>query len=300
MGRHPRWVHRGPIGPLWTWAWEPTWFPSAGALESWLSPSTPISLSPPCGECCYFRHIPIKCFQGPSHRKLGPAPGKPGTHLQSTHQANPFLCRTDLVRKSDSGVNFLQVIQNSALRIATGSLKMASWQHLHQETKLLPICKSLTLLNIQYLARALRLEHPSHGIVRSPWGPKTIRHTLHSRIASQNPAVPHGCWNSPCLLLLWGALFPAPISGRGGGQHNAPQQYLRRRPSWRCWRRAIFPTPTERPCHSSALVSRWPCMTTFTGSAVSPPLPARSAETLTTRPALVLLSHFPHCMTSWW
>jgi len=36
-------------------------------------------------------------------------------------------------------VQKLQTIQNSALRIATGCVEMASIDHLHEETKILPI-----------------------------------------------------------------------------------------------------------------------------------------------------------------
>ena len=45
----------------------------------------------------------------------------------------------------------------------------------------------------------------------------------------------------------------------------------------------FFPASTERPCHSSALVSCRPCVTTFTGSTPVSPIPARSVETLTTQ-----------------
>ena len=45
-----------------------------------------------------------------------------------------------------TAVSTLQSIQNSALRIATGSLKMASTDHLHQEASVLPVRAHLSML----------------------------------------------------------------------------------------------------------------------------------------------------------
>ena len=49
----------------------------------------------------------------------------------------------------------LQTIQNSALCIATGCVKMTPIDHLHEETKMLPVQDYLSLISSQYLARAL-------------------------------------------------------------------------------------------------------------------------------------------------
>ena len=40
----------------------------------------------------------------------------------------------------------LQTIQNSALRIATGCVKMASIDHLHEETEMLPVQEHFSLI----------------------------------------------------------------------------------------------------------------------------------------------------------
>ena len=61
---------------------------------------------------------------------------------------------------------------------------MAPWEHLHQKTKLMPIRKSLALQSTQYLASALHPGHPSHAIVRSPFGQRNISHTHQSRFLS--------------------------------------------------------------------------------------------------------------------
>ena len=57
---------------------------------------------------------------------------------------------------SPSLVQKLQAIQNSALRIATGCVKMTSIDHLFEETKMLPVQDHLCLISFQYLARALQ------------------------------------------------------------------------------------------------------------------------------------------------
>ena len=80
-----------------------------------------------------------------------------------------------------TSVSTLQSIQNSALRIATGSLKMASTDHLHQEASVLPVRSNLSMLCSQFLLSALRPNHPSHPTVTADSGPRNIRHTLQSR-----------------------------------------------------------------------------------------------------------------------
>ena len=80
-----------------------------------------------------------------------------------------------------TAVSTLQSIQNSALRIATGSLKMASTDHLHQDASVLPVRAHLSMLWSLFLLSALRPKHPSHPTVTAESGPRNIRHTLQSR-----------------------------------------------------------------------------------------------------------------------
>ena len=82
---------------------------------------------------------------------------------------------------SASSINKLQSIQNSALRIATGCVKMSNIDHLHTETQVLPVKDHLSLLSTQFLAKALQPNHPSHPIVTSPSGPRNKKATLQSR-----------------------------------------------------------------------------------------------------------------------
>lgn len=82
---------------------------------------------------------------------------------------------------SNSAIAKLQSIQNAALRIATGSHKMASASHLHSETEILPISDSLSLLCSQFLLSALRPDHPSFPVVTHGPGPRNMKQTLQSR-----------------------------------------------------------------------------------------------------------------------
>ena len=82
---------------------------------------------------------------------------------------------------SASAIEKLQVLQNSALRVATGCHRMAPINHLHREALMLPVDDTLQLLCKQYLASALVPEHPCHATVTSDSGPRSIRHTLQSR-----------------------------------------------------------------------------------------------------------------------
>ena len=86
-----------------------------------------------------------------------------------------------LLNTSPSLIQKLQIIQNSALRIAIGCLKMASIDHLHEETEMLPVQDHLSLICSQYLDRALQLTNPSHSVVTSPSCSRDMKKTFHSR-----------------------------------------------------------------------------------------------------------------------
>ena len=81
---------------------------------------------------------------------------------------------------SSTSISKLQRLQNSALRISTGCVKMSAIGHLHAETQILPVKDHLSLLCSQFLARTLIPSHPSHPITSSSSGPRPIRQTLQS------------------------------------------------------------------------------------------------------------------------
>ena len=63
---------------------------------------------------------------------------------------------------SDTSLGKIQRTQNEALRIITGSHKMSSIDHLHSETKMLPVEDHLNFLSAQYLVHCLDTE--SHHV----------------------------------------------------------------------------------------------------------------------------------------
>ena len=89
---------------------------------------------------------------------------------------------------SKESIKRLQVIQNAALKIGTGCHKKASEAHIHMESKILPVADSLALLCSQFLASALRPQHPSHQVVTQPPGPRSMKATLQSKFL---PAIHH-------------------------------------------------------------------------------------------------------------
>ena len=74
---------------------------------------------------------------------------------------------------SPTNISKLQTIQNHALRTASGCVKMSPIEHLHTETKTLPVNDHLSLLSTQFLARALQPTHPSHSLITTPLVPET-------------------------------------------------------------------------------------------------------------------------------
>ena len=87
----------------------------------------------------------------------------------------------------------LQRIQNNALRIATGCHLKSSWQHLHNEAKILSVGEHSRMLASQYLASALNLSHPSHPVVSRPHGLRNMKKTLKSSFSDAvNPHLVDG------------------------------------------------------------------------------------------------------------
>ena len=80
---------------------------------------------------------------------------------------------------SATNLKQLQVVQNKALRIATGCHLKSSIAFLHTEAKILPVRNHLEMLNAQFLASAMRVTHPSHRVVTLPPGPRKMKKTLY-------------------------------------------------------------------------------------------------------------------------
>ena len=82
---------------------------------------------------------------------------------------------------SDSSFKKIQTAQNAALRTVTGAHKMASIDHLHQESLTLKVKDHSDMLSAQYLVNCLEEDHVCHGITTQKPKPRPMKETLHSR-----------------------------------------------------------------------------------------------------------------------
>ena len=75
---------------------------------------------------------------------------------------------------SPTNLNKLQITQNKALRITTGNVSISPLNHLHAETKILPLFNHFNMLNTQYISRILLANHPNFQLNHSvqPLRPK--------------------------------------------------------------------------------------------------------------------------------
>ena len=70
----------------------------------------------------------------------------------------PTVCNTNLDK--------LQVVQNNALRIATGCTKDTNIQHLHEETLVLPLREHLQLHTSLLKHKSNHPNHPLHTLLK--------------------------------------------------------------------------------------------------------------------------------------
>ena len=82
---------------------------------------------------------------------------------------------------SDSSFKKIQTAQNEALRTATGTHKMASNDHLHQESLTLRVKDHSDMLSPQYPVNCLEEDHVSHAIIIQDPRPRPMKETLYSR-----------------------------------------------------------------------------------------------------------------------
>ena len=79
---------------------------------------------------------------------------------------------------SDTNINKLQTIQNTALRTVTGCTLDTNKEHLHTETLTLPIKQHLQLHASQYRQMALHPEHPLHQYTLQDTNPRHKKQTI--------------------------------------------------------------------------------------------------------------------------
>ena len=82
---------------------------------------------------------------------------------------------------SDSSFNRIQTAHNAALRTATAAHKMASIDHLHQESLTLKVKDHSDMLSVQYPVNCLEEDHVCHGITTQEPRPRPMKETLHSK-----------------------------------------------------------------------------------------------------------------------
>jgi hypothetical protein len=71
----------------------------------------------------------------------------------------------------------LQTVQNQALRVASGCLLMSHQDHLHQETKVLPLKEHSELISKQFLAASYQPTHPANKFLDKPQSKRNRRKT---------------------------------------------------------------------------------------------------------------------------
>ena len=71
-------------------------------------------------------------------------------------------------------------VQNAALRAVSGTHKMASIDHLHQESLMLKVKDHSDMLSAQYLVNCLE-DYVCHGITTQEPRPRPMKEALHSR-----------------------------------------------------------------------------------------------------------------------
>ena len=79
----------------------------------------------------------------------------------------------------DSSFKTIQTSQNASLRTANGAHRMASIDHLHQESLTLRVKDHSDIISVQYLVDGLEEDHASHGITIQE--PRPMKETLYSR-----------------------------------------------------------------------------------------------------------------------
>ena len=79
---------------------------------------------------------------------------------------------------SDKQLTALQVTQNQGLRIAAGCTSDTNINHIHDETKILPIEKHLRLHSSQLRQKASHPDHPLHRLTTQPQPPRLKKKTI--------------------------------------------------------------------------------------------------------------------------
>ena len=83
---------------------------------------------------------------------------------------------------SETNIDKPHIVQNTALRIATGCTHDTNTQHLHDKTNVLPIHQHLQLHASQIRQKAQHPTHPLHKLTIHPHTPRLIKQTTFNNI----------------------------------------------------------------------------------------------------------------------
>ena len=95
---------------------------------------------------------------------------------------------------SATSIGKIQITQNEALRIATGSHKMSSIDHLHNETEMLTVKQHSDLLSAQYLVQCLDPDHVCHNITTMDDPPRQPDEAYSTHQTLSNSPTSAGCY----------------------------------------------------------------------------------------------------------
>ena len=171
------------------------------------------------------------------------------TLLQRIGEIYRKLCCINL--EHYSSFKKIQTAENTALRAVTGTHKMASINHHHQESITLKVRDHPDMLSAQYLVNCLEEDHVWHGIASQEPRSMAMKDTLHSRHHSS--VIPRlGASKQEKTL-------PEPAHIRGRFGHSAPrkQQSTERPSTLKGWRGEE--TEPETTMYSLTITIRTDC-----------------------------------------
>ena len=82
---------------------------------------------------------------------------------------------------ADSNWTSLQTAQNAALRTALGCVKKTSIDHLHAESKMLPVRQHCEMLSEQFLFATQKPNHPNNHCLNKPPPPRPMKKTIDTK-----------------------------------------------------------------------------------------------------------------------
>ena len=103
---------------------------------------------------------------------------------------------------AESTLRQLQSTQNSALRIITGCTTETNTEHLHIETKTLPLSNHLKLHASQLRQKSQLPTHPLHNLVPQPTGLREMKETIFDNWSGKTITIKNDNNNTPTTELI--------------------------------------------------------------------------------------------------